>query len=77
MTEIVCRAKIAEGCLNGRPSAEQFGEDLPLDEDSTFDGESIVCDVCYIALMPFTQSSRALHHEIDDAIKQARKAMGR
>lgn len=73
MTAIVCRARVSAACLHEQPTAGQFGEDGPLSEDGTFDGTSIVCDPCYIALMPLTPSGQALNHELPDAISQARK----
>lgn len=69
---IRCRAKVTAECLDGKPSWRQFGEDLPLSEDGTFDGSTIVCDPCYIRLMPLTPSGQGLHHELDDAIKKAK-----
>lgn len=64
MTNIVCRARVSASCLHEHPTTSQFGEDLPLSEDGTFDGATIVCDPCYIAL--------TLNHELADAIKAAR-----
>lgn len=77
MYTIVCRARVSEDCYQGRPTSVQFGKDLPLDEDGTFDGRSIVCDACYVTLMPLTPSGRGLHHELDAAIADARKAAGK
>jgi hypothetical protein len=56
--QIVCRAKVSKGCLDGLPTRAQFpveymGDgtlDPPMPEDGTFDGESIVCDLCYLAM---------------------------
>lgn len=70
MTTIICRARVSRDCFHGHPSEAQFGEDLPL--DGTFDGTSIVCDACYVKLMPLTPSGRALHHELPAAIERAR-----
>jgi hypothetical protein len=47
---IRCRAKISDKCFDGFPTRRQFGEDLPLSEDGTFDGTTIVCDPCYVAV---------------------------
>jgi hypothetical protein len=83
---ITCRAKVAMGCLDGEPTAKQFfGQDLPMSEDGTFvigpveqdDGEmvvmeSIVCDSCYLYLMPRTPSGKALNHELPAAIEAVR-----
>ena len=70
---IRCRAQVVIACLDGQPTSRQFfGDDLPMDEDGTFDGETLVCDPCYVALMPLTPSGKGLHHELDAAIERAR-----
>jgi hypothetical protein len=83
---IVCRAKVMPGCWDGEPTSHQFfGQDLPMSEDGTFitgpveqdDGqlvvmESIVCDPCYMYLMPRTPSGKALNHELPAAIEAIR-----
>jgi hypothetical protein len=80
---IICRARVTPGCLDGEPTAKQFfGQDLPMSEDGTFSREpfmydefqrittgSIVCDSCYLYLMPRTPSGKALNHELPAAIK--------
>jgi hypothetical protein len=73
MTTIVCRARISRDCLHDKPARLQFGKDMPLAEDGTYDGESIVCDACYVALMPLTPSGMGLNHELPAAIEQARR----
>ena len=72
--QIHCRARVTGECLDGQPTAVQFGEDVSMAEDGTFDGRSIVCDACYIALMPLTPSRRGLNHELPAVIAQAREA---
>ncbi len=79
MTEhyIRCRAKISPACYDGKPTSTQFfGEDEPLTGDGTWlrddKGGTIVCDPCYLGLMPLTPSGRALNHELPDAIVRAR-----
>lgn len=69
---IRCRARIAGRCLDGQPTRAQFGDDLSMRADGTYDGESIVCDACYMQLMPFTASGRGLYDELDAAIEQVR-----
>ena len=69
---IRCRARVHERCYDGRPTEVQFDEDLPMSEDGTWDGETIVCDACYVALMPHTASGRGLRHELDGAIAKLR-----
>lgn len=71
MNRIRCRAQISERCLDGHPTRMQFGDDLPMAEDGTYDGQSIVCDACYVQLMPLTPSGAALNDELPAAIAQA------
>lgn len=70
MTEhlIACRARVVAGCYDGTPTRRQFGDDLPMDEDGTYDGSTIVCDACYVYLVPRTPSGQGLHHELTAAI---------
>jgi hypothetical protein len=73
MTNVIrCRARLADvDCYDGSPTSRQFGEedgDLPMSYDGTYDGSTIVCDACYIALMPFTPSQQGLHGELTAAI---------
>jgi hypothetical protein len=80
MAEVIrCRAQLADvACLDGRPLERQFGErddDEPehrLADDGTYDGATIVCDPCYIALMPFTPSGQGVMHELPAAISAYR-----
>ena len=75
MTKIVCRAKVHPSCFDGKPSSAQFGRDLPLYEDGTYDGTSIVCDRCYVVVMRYSPSGMGLNRELDAAIKLARKSV--
>jgi hypothetical protein len=61
---IICRAKVNDDCLD----ATELEGDNHVEEDGTYDGESIVCDSCYISIMPFSKSGQALTDEIDSAI---------
>lgn len=81
---IKCRARVSERCLHDQPTAKAFGEDLPLSEDGTFAPPTreeaqqglpgtIICDPCYITLMPHTPSGKGLHHELDEAIAKVRE----
>lgn len=76
---INCRARVSPDCMNGHPTIEQFGENIPMDEDGTFIdddmGGSIVCDECYLIVMNYTPSGRGLNHELPLAIHQAKQAM--
>jgi hypothetical protein len=47
---IKCRSKVSEHCYDGKPVGEIYGEDVPISEDGTWDGESVVCDACYLDL---------------------------
>lgn len=44
-----CRSRLSGHCYHGRPSEEVYPDD-GMSDDSTFDGETVVCDACYIAL---------------------------
>lgn len=71
--QIVCRARVSADCYHGKPTRTQFNADLPLAEDGTYDGGSIVCDACYVRLMPLTPSGRGLNSELNVAIEEARR----
>ena len=45
---ICCRAKKSPDCYDGKPVLAVY--EASMDEDATWDGESVVCDSCYIAL---------------------------
>lgn len=49
--KIVCRSKKSPNCYDGRLTAETSmdPEGPGQSEDGTWDGESVVCDACYIA----------------------------
>lgn len=72
MTLIRCRARIADACLNGRDELI-VSKDFKMQDDGTWDGQSIVCDPCYAALMPHTASGKALQEEIPAAIAKLRE----
>jgi len=72
---IVCRAKLEDDCYDGsymsrqlQPDPSDSGDDSLMSEDGTYDGRSIVCDRCYIRILPLTISGAALYDEIDEAI---------
>lgn len=61
---IVCRAWLpGVGCYGGSSRARGT-----MAEDGTYDGASIVCDACYVALMPLTPSGQGLLAELPAAI---------
>lgn len=74
---ISCRARVSGECLHGEPAVRQFSADLPMSEDGTFDGESVVCDPCYLLLLPRTRSGRGLSHELPEAIRSYREDLSR
>lgn len=45
---IKCRAKLSPNCYDGHECEPIYGEDAMTD-DGTFDGESVVCDPCYLS----------------------------
>jgi hypothetical protein len=66
---IVCRARLGDqACYHGR----REDPEQPMDDDGTWDGRSVICDACYVALMPFTRSSQALADELPGAIAHYR-----
>jgi hypothetical protein len=67
ITLIKCRANIYPGCLHGKPASEHE----PPAGDGTYDPstDTIVCNNCYAAIMPFSPSGAALTHEIGAAIE--------
>ena len=71
--KLVCRAKISPACYDGQDGKQLFGDDWGMAEDGTYDGETIICDPCYIALMPYTPSGKALGSELPAALERARK----
>lgn len=77
MSETIrCRARLDNQCYDGSSMSRQMpGEDSPvqMSEDGTFDGESIVCDACYLQLMPLTRSGAATNDEIPGAISLYRQ----
>jgi hypothetical protein len=75
--KMVCRARIAGSCLDGRQMSEELGYEGTMADDGTYDGESIVCDPCYLVLLPFTPSGAGLTHELNPAIERARNKLSR
>jgi hypothetical protein len=57
---INCRVKEAKGCEHGQPtrSSGMDPEGDGMCEDGTWDGESVVCTACYIAIgMPVNNAN--------------------
>jgi hypothetical protein len=70
---IHCRAQLEDDCYDGSPMSRQLGEPGPMSADGTYkhDGPyagTIVCDACYVRLMPLTPSGQGLHTELHPAI---------
>lgn len=70
MSAVPCRARISRNCEGDVRRADAL-------EDGTYDerGDTVVCDACYVRAMSFSHSGRALRHELEDAILQARAGM--
>lgn len=49
MNRIICRSRRFPDCYHGREAAEIY-EDGDIADDATYDGRSVVCDCCYIAI---------------------------
>lgn len=47
---VVCRGRLVQSCYHGRAGVEVGYDGGDWREDGTFDGESIVCDACYVHL---------------------------
>lgn len=62
MTPIKCRAKVSPNCYNGREEAAVYGEEAQ-ETDGTWDGDTVVCDACYINL------GQPLLRELEAAIR--------
>lgn len=63
MLTINCRAKISHICDHGKPTKDGgYHTDNDYTDDGTYNGESIICDSCYIKLgqpsVPVSQAHR-------------------
>lgn len=47
LVKINCRARVSPNCYHGREATPIYGE-VGMAGDGTFNGESVVCDACYI-----------------------------
>ncbi len=56
MTVIRCRARKSTDCYDGRECEPIYGEDS-MAGDCTYDGETVVCDACYIAWLTCSSSN--------------------
>lgn len=50
MTEetVNCRSRVSSHCYHGRPESAVYEDGQ--DEDGTWDGSTVICDACYIAI---------------------------
>jgi hypothetical protein len=57
---IVCRSRKASACYHDRDSGPVYGDE-GMAGDSTYDGQSVVCEACYIAMaMPVVDDPASL-----------------
>lgn len=49
MAAIRCRSKKTDRCLDGKPESSVYGDGTMAD-DGTWDGQTVVCDSCYLGL---------------------------
>lgn len=66
MTAINCRAKVSQDCYDGRDERSIYGSDGQA-SDGTWDGDSVVCDACYLTL------GQPLLPQLEAAIAMAQK----
>lgn len=73
---IICRARLSDFCLHGERIDAYYEEPLWEMDDGTYDpaSASVVCNVCYVDLMPLTRSGQALLSELEEAIHQHHNA---
>ena len=45
---IRCRSKKSKHCYDGKPESSVYEDGM--EDDSTFDGSTVCCDACYIAI---------------------------
>lgn len=62
MGQIACRAKVSKNCYDGM-SEESVYPDGDQRDDGTWDGETVCCDACYMAL------GGPLNAELESAIR--------
>jgi hypothetical protein len=63
---VICRAQVSPVCIHGASIPDTYPDGVS--DDSTFDGRSVVCDACYIAVEPFMRmNSMNIPHAADEA----------
>ena len=50
MGEIRCRSRISANCYEGKEETLVYGKGGSQTEDGTWDGQTVVCDPCYIGI---------------------------
>lgn len=70
---VACRAQVSETCDNGKDERIVYGPDETQQDDGTWDGGTVVCDPCYVLLMPYSASGQLLEHEIRSTIRAYQK----
>jgi hypothetical protein len=75
MRTVNCRARTSASCFHGHPVDQHYDPPDYDVEDGTFQHSSlsVVCDACYVELIPLTPSGQGLIHELDFAIQEARE----
>lgn len=69
MSIVVCRARIVQSCLHGRPEEAVYPESKTQSEDGTWNGRSVICNSCYVALLPYTPDGMGLLADLPRAIQ--------
>lgn len=66
MSTLLCRAMVSDRCQGGDEIEQREAT-----EDGTYDRASgtMICDRCFICLMPLTESGRGLNPELAEAIE--------
>lgn len=76
---IKCRAQISPACYHGRYERAVYG-DLDMGEDGSFDGSTVICDACYLALgqpsVPVGAGRQAALEHMDAALAEFKARLG-
>ena len=66
MAPIRCRAQVSEACCDGKIDEARIYDSGVMSEDGTWNGTTVVCDACYIAI------GQPRLEDLDAAISEAR-----
>lgn len=47
---IKCRSRVSQACYHGRATGEVYEMPSGMADDGTWNGSSVICDACYIAI---------------------------